>query len=357
MNPELLPVASIVKATSSGDVVGVIPIFLGFRPAASVVVLGLIGRRRAIGPVLRYDVDIAAVDAADQVLPALVNHGVVAVFVAVYSDDDRHCAEAAPAYIDAGRRCGIDVHDVVAVCGGRWHSVLAPDPADEPVPDPATASAAGVTGAVAAIAVAEGRVVLPSRDDLAALIAGPSPDELPAATALIAAAHTEMSAMTGGVDAVHARAMSLLAEEVAHRCGAAASSDDDHASPPTWSPADAAFLAAATSHLGIRDDLATTPELPLAPLLEVLCAVARMAPDIDAVELCCVIAWVALRTGNGALANIALDRALDADPDDTLAATLVQMSAVMPSPDEVEQWTASARAHLTREHGDLTDPW
>lgn len=106
---------------------------------------------------------------------------------------------------------------------------------------------------------------------------------------------------------------------------------------------DAAFVVAAVTDHRIRDEIATLPDVPLPVLLDELCALARVAPDPDAAPLCAVVAWVALRDGNGAIANIALDRALGHDPRHSLALILRQMCMAMVPPRLVEQWTAAAR--------------
>lgn len=165
----------VVTVTCSGDVVGLIPVLLGFVPADSVVVVGLVGSSHRIGPVLRYDLRVPPDVAALEVVPSLAAHGSSALFVAVYADHDA-VADAMPwtavpeAFARVAGRAGIELHDAVLVRRGRWRSLhcsavgccpseagMACPPAGRPVPDPVARSATGVVGRAAAHAVASWR--------------------------------------------------------------------------------------------------------------------------------------------------------------------------------------------------------
>src|SRR5690625_6016388 len=85
MNPRP-PERPRVTVSSPGDVVSILPYYVGFHPSDSIVVAGLIGPRREIGPVLRYDADAPLDIAAPDVVAKLARHGITALYVVVYSD-------------------------------------------------------------------------------------------------------------------------------------------------------------------------------------------------------------------------------------------------------------------------------
>ena len=70
-------------------------------------------------------------------------------------------------------------------------------------------------------------------------------------------------------------------------------------------------------------------------LLGLLMQVARCAVSPDDAPVCTVLAWVAYSRGNGALARVAVERALTSDPDYSAATLLLTaIDAVLP-PEEL----------------------
>jgi len=67
-----------------------------------------------------------------------------------------------------------------------------------------------------------------------------------------------------------------------------------------------------------------------------LIAVATSVPDGDAAEVCAVLAVAAYRRGDGALAQVAVDRCLSAEPDHRLAHPMLAVMAAGLPPDELE---------------------
>ena len=67
------------------------------------------------------------------------------------------------------------------------------------------------------------------------------------------------------------------------------------------------------------------------PWLAMLLAVARSTPDVDAAQICAVLALTAYARGDGALAQVAIDRCLTGAPGHKLARLMLgAMTAGMP---------------------------
>ena len=119
------------------------------------------------------------------------------------------------------------------------------------------------------------------------------------------------------------------------------------------SAGDAAAGAVALADMGVRDEVATWALDRPDELLAMLIQVARCAaPPYDA-PVCTVLAWVAYSLGDGALANVALERALAADPTYPLARLLdAGLEAQIP-PEEVRALLrATRRASAARGQSD-----
>lgn len=329
-----------VTISSPGDVVAVLPYYVGFHPVESVVVAGLVGPRHEIGPVLRYDADVPMTLAAPDVLAKLTHHGITAAYVAVYSDE-ADPQDVADVFDSHAATFGLIIVDVVGVRHGRWRSCRCHDPSccpedGTPVPDPVSSP---VGGRVAAMAALKGRAVLPTRAALESSVAAPVALAARAGELRLeqAVSRVEADLATISFDDVHRRIVGIVDASARAFADGAASTDPDDA---------ALVVIAVESSLRIRDDIATRPGVPLAGLIEYLCAVARLTPDPFAAAICSLVACAALRQGSGALANVAIERALRNDPSYSLACILDDMSAVMISPAQMQVWAASARAGL-----------
>lgn len=329
-----------VTISSPGDVVAVLPYYVGFQPVESVVVAGLVGPRHEIGPVLRYDADVPMTLAAPDLLAKLAHHGITAAYVAVYSDevDPQGIADVFDTH---AATFGLIVADVVGVRHGRWRSCRCHDPSccpeeGTPVPDPVSSP---VGGHVAAMAALKGRAVLPTRAALESSVAPPVALAARAGELRLeqAVSRVEADLATTSFDEVHRRVVAIVETTARAFAEGEVATDPDDA---------ALVVVAIESSLRIRDDIATLPDVPLAGLIEYLCAVARLTPDPFAAAICSLVACAALRQGSGALANVAIERALRNDPSYSLAHVLDDMSAVMISPAQMQSWAVSARASL-----------
>jgi len=73
------------------------------------------------------------------------------------------------------------------------------------------------------------------------------------------------------------------------------------------------------------------------PWLPLLIACATWTPDFLAAELCSVLSMVAYRHGDGALAQLAVDRCLAVEPNHPLAQLMIMIMAAGVRPEELER--------------------
>ena len=84
------------------------------------------------------------------------------------------------------------------------------------------------------------------------------------------------------------------------------------------------------------------------PLLGLLLQLCRSAVPPHDAPLCAVLAWVAYASGQGALALVAVDRALRTDPAYSLARLLEQAADRVVPPEQVRDVLRTAAEDLSR---------
>lgn len=352
---------TVVTVTSPADILGLLPYRLGFHPRESIVVLCLQGRRRRDTLVMRVDLRPPADDAAvaRDVVERAAQVEASGVVIVCYTDaecdsdadaddparDVSAAALARSALVDALRqgftRTAIEVVDALLVRGDRWWSYCCSD--STCCPPTGSRLSAELTPAArhyAAESVGRGAAVLPDRADLARTIR-PSSDaaEVGARERGTAAARGAFDGDIAhqGADGVRMLVLSMLRRLVERWT----------AGCRDLRPDDAAMIL-----LGLRDkrarDEAATLVLECAPeaLLAVLVALARHADDAVAAPICTVLAWVAYSEGDGALANVAIERALDCEPACELARLIEGGLEAMVPPDQLRRVTALVREDL-----------
>lgn len=164
----------VLKLKSPPDILEAVPYLLGFEPQASLVVLSLRGPRNRLGLQMRIDIDVPGTVQANAAMLAghLVQDGARAAILVVYAEPgetDPDPLVAAMRYELRRRR--ITVPEALRVSEGRWTSYTCRrraccPPEGTPLPDRVRRP-----GRVGAAAVAAGMAVLPSRADLAATLA------------------------------------------------------------------------------------------------------------------------------------------------------------------------------------------
>ncbi|SFF76021.1 DUF4192 domain-containing protein [Blastococcus tunisiensis] len=325
-----------VRVSDIGELAASIPHLLGFRPRESVVLISLGGPSGGrVGLTARIDIPppVAATAMVREVVRTVLTDEPHAVVVAVVSEapdppDGTLAHQEAVAEVGVALAAhAVPVQDAVLVRGGRWWSYDCAGPCCAPgrgTPLPEGVSALEVA------AVASGAVVECDREALAARIAAPGPE---ARTAI-----AETCARTAGA----------LADDILRHGWAAVAAQSwsavlaavDRVRPGT--PADRltdvelARLLWGLRDVAVRDralELALGEDAAAAEQLWTECTRRAPAPlDAAPATLLAVSTWL---RGDGAMAGIALARALDGAPDYALARLLAQGLSVCMRPAEL----------------------
>ncbi|ROO89429.1 uncharacterized protein DUF4192 [Actinocorallia herbida] len=305
------------------ELIAAIPYMLGYHPAMSVVGIGIDGPGGACA--VRLGLDVTA-DAAAHLAALLGAHGFTEVMLVCYGPP-----EAADPAMDltcaALAEAGIDIGDALRVHDGGFWSYLDRRIADVPL-RPTT---------VEVQAVVNGLVALPSREELTASVA-PLPDPVAAAVARETARAARLPLdPTAGL---------RLVREVMAGVGSGR--------PPPDLPEIARFTVALGA-VRLRDEawVRIDPQDLYAQRefwLHVLRRTARAYRPAPA----CLLAYCAFLSGDGALANVALDVAEEADPAYTLGDLLRQMMEVGVHPSAVRM--RMTPEDLARAYADPPDP-
>ena len=354
--PDPRPERFDVRISDPGEIAASLPALLGFRPRESVVLISLTGRSGGrVGLTVRGDLPSPddEATAAAELVRSVRTDGPAAVLLAVVSETPDVGAH------DIGSRAGdggvaglphrglvrevvvalglarIPVREALLVRGGRWWAYNCSRPccapgSGTPLPD-------GVT-ALEAASVASGVVIEGDRSDLAGRITGrggPARGAMVAACAHVAA---ECSArvLAVGFDEVAEESWSAVTAAVARcRPGAGQALTDGEVARVVWGLRDR----------DVRDralGLATGADATAAETLWTECTRRAPAPlDVAPATLLAVSAWL---RGDGAMANVALTRALAGEPTYALARLLAQALARCIPPAELRTLLDAAQA-------------
>jgi hypothetical protein len=350
-----------VRLSDPGELAAALPHLIGFRPRESLLAVSLRGSRgRSVGLTAR--VDLPPEELRERVVAGLVrsigSDRPGAVVLAVVSEAPDEATEAEPAVGDpAGARVlelphralvheavqqfsadgGVPISDVLLVRSGRWWSYDCPEECCLPrvgIPLP------GGTSQLAVAAALTGQVV---EDDRTALDRRIAPVGSVAAAAMARACEEvgdELAARmaTAGWESVVAGAWRDLTSALARvGPGSVRALPDREVARLAW---------------GLRDHEVRDRAMGLAlgrsaAAAEVLWTelTRRVPPPLDAAPatLLAVTAWV---RGDGAMANVALDRALSSDPGHTLARLLRDALDGCLRPAEVRRMIQDTLRHL-----------
>lgn len=246
---------------------------------------------------------------------------------------------------------GVEVIESVLVRRGRWYSYRpCPDesccpPDGQPMPVEPTPAAM----LYAAEAVLQGGSVLPSRESLRRSIE-PSDHAVAVAARDQAAAVAEgrlldvMAAL--GVDAARDLTLATVHRLVQDWVDGGRELDPD----------DVALVAAGLHDKRARDEVMTLvldhePGL----LVSLFTELARRTDDLDAAPICTVLAWAAHADGGGALAGVAVERALRCRPGYEMALLVRDGLVGLVRPSAVREIARQVRADLEREGGGAVD--
>ena len=332
-----------ITLKSPHELLAVVPFVLGFRPTNSIVVLCLTDNRLGLSQRL----DLPRPEHARQVvlalMPSLVVEDPDSVVVIGYENRAGDSEPALESLTAALQSLKIEIHDRIIVRGGRWRSMDCHNPAccplqGSPVPEPAD-----VPGIVAEF-IGQGISPHPDREALAkGLEAGPQA----ASVAKVLRSMQKAAAKTVGGPSVPRAELFAAWPRILD--------PDDTA----ITAQDAALAAMSLRDIEIRDGLvawlspgtlninelsAEVQELfsRLEPawgeehsdpasiasqnaVQDRLVRLCAMLPDHVAAPALSVLASFTWWRGDGALARVALDRALRCDPDYRLAELLLKM--------------------------------
>ena len=318
----------VVRASSPAALLTLIPHLLGFLPEASLVVIGVAPPRDRIRVTLRYDLpdppelDLIS-DLAAHAVGVLRSQRLIAA-VAVGYGPETLVTPAAAELRGQAWQAGIDLREFLRVHGGRYWSYTCRSEACCPAagvpfePDPQAAQAAALIDA--------GIPVLASRAAVAARVApldGIAAESMRQATRRAEQHVTQLLAKvrkSGRLGAVRhmiaAEGLAALGAMIArYRSGGRFTSDDE-----------IARISVALRDLRVRDDAWARMDPRHADQhLRLWIDVVRRARSRYVAAPAALLAFVAWQSGDGALANVALDRALADDPGYSMATLLRQV--------------------------------
>jgi Domain of unknown function (DUF4192) len=326
---QLPPPAVRVRAGSPAALLAIVPHLLGFAPESSMVIIGTEAQRGAVRVTLRYDLP----DPADQDLAADIAGHAVAVLeaqrltaaVAVGYGPDRLVRPLAMAVGGEMNRAGIALAEFLRVEGGCYWSYTCDDKEccpDQGVPFDETE----VGQAISATMAAAGEYVLASRDALAdglSPLGGIAAESMRQATRRAERHVTEVLAKVRKSTRIGAARHMIASEGLAtvasmiatYRAGGRFGGDYQ-----------LAWLTVALKDLRVRDDAwARMDPRDRGAHLRLWTDVVRRAQPGYVAAPASLLAFVAWQDGNGALANVALDRALKDSPGYSMATLLRQI--------------------------------
>jgi len=354
-----------IKISGPAGLLAAVPNMLGFHPTDSIVLMCMTGERNALGPVARVDLPRGRDrDLVGQLTGTALTHA-DRVAIVCYPGRRRR-----PVILDdliGSLTCaGIGVLAALVVHAGRvWE---APTPRTLRLADsrPVPGHHHPAARAFASANAMTGRVVLADRAQLRASIAGPRGDRgRLAAQAVGAVVRARPADLPGGlgtrpgpvpdphrppspmdVDPLPERVDRLIDDALAQVCTAGVVDVQT-----------AAELAIACLDRAVRDGVLVRGLFELdRTWLAMLISCAAWTTDDLAPGICAVLAFVAYRHGDGALAQVSVDRCLAADPGNRLTHLLLATMAAGLPPDVLDRLLVPPDAdHHPFDRGDV-DP-
>jgi Domain of unknown function (DUF4192) len=318
---------TVIRAGSPTALLAVVPHLLGFVPDMSLVVIGTAPPRDRIRVTLRYDLpdppdeDLAADIAAHAA--GILGAQRLSAAVAVGYGPEALVMPVAGAFLNAAHLAGITLHDILRVENARYWSYRCDDEACCPaagVPFDGSAhpASAAMDGA--------GMPVLPGRAAVAGRIAplgGATAESMRQATRRAEQHVAQLLAKVRKSSRIGAARRMIAAEGLAavgqlitrYRDGGGITSDYE-----------IARITVALRDLRVRDDAwARMDPAHAGAHLRLWTDVTRRAQPGHVAAPAALLAFVAWQSGDGALANVALDRALADDPSYSMALLLRQV--------------------------------
>ncbi|MCW2601625.1 MAG: uncharacterized protein JWM02_3454 [Frankiales bacterium] len=331
----------VARLTSPAQMVASLPLWMGYVPTESLVVVCCHEPRGRVGLTMRFDLPAPEHEAlvVRDVEGRVRQQKATRVLVAVYTAEPDGEVRARTALVDDLRKQLDDlvVTEAVLVREGRFWSYLCSTesccPAAGTPVDEARESAS--VRMLEAENIFNGKVMLPDRDALEASLAGPS---FLAAQVAMQRCETAATLLT---DALHAIGVERAGDASLARWTEAVQA---FRSPPAQLvDMQAAALAVSLMDVRVRDQLAASPARDVPALLALLEQLVRRTPSPYDAPVCALFAWLSYCEGGGADVTIALERALRSDPDYGLAHLLREALLAQVSPKDLRKITRRGR--------------
>ncbi|RFU42704.1 DUF4192 domain-containing protein [Actinomadura logoneensis] len=294
------------------DAIAAVPYLLGFHPVDSLVVLGFDGPENTCAVRVDLPPDPSCVPhMAEQIAVVVARNHFRSALIVGYGPSAPVTAVASAVW-EALASAGVRIVEAMRVADDRWWSLTCLDECCPPEGRPFDTS----TTELAANAAYAGHAALPDRDDLRRSVEPPTGK----AQSAVRRATLEAEARVHRWAAEEPTSEALTARMSKEAVGLfEALRASDH--PPT--DADAAMLTVLMTDLRVRDEIwvRLTQDDPKRDLA-LWRAILRRADTRHAAAPAALLAFLAYTTGDGGLANVALDRAEEADPHYSMAALI-----------------------------------
>ena len=310
-----------LRVGSPADMLAIVPHLLGFIPGHSLVIVGARGPRHRIDVTFRYDLPDppdrqAAASIASHAISVLASQQFTMTVVIGYGPGPQ-VTPLADAIRQAITGTSLELRDILRVHNGRYWSYLCTNPSCCPpagVPFDLDGHPASV-----AMTATTGRGVLANRDELAAILApltGPAAETMRQETAraerVAARLLTRTPTSSTARPLIDRGLKAVQAAITAYRDGGAIELSGQFA-----------WLALTLTSLQVRDDAWARMDPAHARAHQRLWTdLTRHAQPGYIAAPAALLAFTAWQNGNGALANLALDRALTDTPGYSMAQLL-----------------------------------
>ena len=306
-----------IRVSSVTGLLAVIPHLLGFHPSRSMVVVGLDGPRGRISLGFRYDLpdppDLArSREIAEHTIAVLEQRNITTVIAVGYGPGPLVTPVAENLRAALGR-APITLRDLLRAEDGRYWSYMCKDPGCCP---PEGAPFDGPSHPNAAAMAAAGMMARPDRDALAASLAPVTGAEAESMRRAEQRVLRRAQQLTAGVrGSRHTRLLTdagkiAVQDAIAlYRSGGTITDEEQ-----------IAWIIMAVSDIRVRDDAwARMDPEHRAAHLRLWTDLVRRAPGHYMPAPASLLAFTAWQSGEGALANIAIEHALAADPGYSMA--------------------------------------
>ncbi|MEU8655553.1 DUF4192 domain-containing protein [Actinoplanes philippinensis] len=314
---------------NSAELVAVLPFLMGYHPHETVALVGMRDGRIDFGACFNLPPpDIAETDLRSEtreVAAGILRQEPELLVIVGYGPPER-ITPVVLRIAEVLQTVGVRIDDVLRVHEGRWWSYACED--RECCPAEGT-PCLPPDSVIAAEATYRGQVALPSRRDLVAQVASLGGPVRVAMTAATERARKRFNGLLEGEGATkrirQAGRLAVREAEKRYRSGG------------ILTDAETAWLGVLLTDLAVEDyavDRTGEHEWRVSLWTDVL----RRVEPVYVPAPACLLGFTAWQLGRGALARVAVDRALDAEPGHELAGMLHQLLGFAISPAVVRRW-------------------